>query len=160
MEYGLSYRYFFYFVFVSSLVVLSFIDINLKILPDKITIPGMILGILYSFLDDRDLFSAILGLLLGGGLLLLVSLLYSFIRGKEGMGGGDIKLMGMIGAWLGPKCIFPVIMIASISGIVIGSVFLIMRREGFEKPIPFGPFLSSAALLNLFVPQISFLSPF
>lgn len=160
IKYSLSYKYIFYFIFVSSLTVLSVIDISHQIIPDVITIPGMILGILYSVLDELGLFRAILGLLLGGGLLLLISLLYSSVRGREGMGGGDIKLMGMIGAWLGPRCIFPVIMIASVLGIVIGSFFLMMGKEGLKKPIPFGPFLSFGALLYLFVPQISFLSPF
>ena len=114
----------------------------------------MILGILFGFISGRGIFNPILGLVLGGGSLLLVSWGYSLVAGKEGMGGGDIKLMAMIGAWLGPKSIFPVVMLASISGIVIGIIFILGENKGKENPIPFGPFLSFGAIFYLFLQHI------
>ncbi len=114
----------------------------------------MIAGLLVSLFLGKGLFNAIAGLVLGGGSLLFVAWIYSFIAGKEGMGGGDIKLMGMIGAWLGPKSIFPVVMLASFSGIIVGIIFLIGKNKGKETPIPFGPFLSLGAICYLLLQDV------
>lgn len=85
---------------------------------------------------------------------MLVAWSYSLITGKEGMGGGDIKLMGMIGAWLGPRSIFTVIMLASFSGIIVTIILFVIKNKGKETPIPFGPFLSAGAICYLLFQHI------
>jgi len=148
-KYGLRLEYAFYLIFVSSLIIISGIDIQYQIIPNLITIPGMLFGLLIAFFLGKGLFNAISGLVLGGGSLLLVSWIYSLVTGKEGMGGGDIKLLGMIGAWLGPRSIFPVVMLASFSGVIISIIVFIAKNKGKETAIPFGPFLSLGATCYL-----------
>ncbi len=103
---------------------------------------------------SRTIINIIEGIFIGGGSLFLVAGTYYLITGKEGMGGGDIKLMAMIGAWLGPRSIFPVIMIASISGIIVGIILMLKTKAKKGTPIPFGPFLSFGAVFYLIFPYL------
>ncbi len=145
--------------FAYALVVITVIDIRHQIIPNVITIPGMVAGLLISIFYHSFL-KAALGLLIGGGSLFLVAWLYFLITGKEGMGGGDIKLIAMIGAWLGIGAILPVVLIASFSGTVVGITYLILMKKEKDFPIPFGPFLSFGAILYmLFEKTISCIFP-
>ena len=152
VRYGVSVQYFLWLAFCAGLLVIAFIDLDHKIIPDVLSIPGVILGFVLSFfpVNPITVFESILGILLGGGSLYLVAFLYSWIRGQEGMGGGDIKLLAMIGAWMGWKALPFVILISSLTGTLIGGGSLLLSRQKLSEQIPFGPFLSLGALLYLF----------
>jgi len=139
-------------ILVFGLVTVTFIDIDHMILPDKFTLPGIVIGLIGSILNpNRSFWDALAGVLLGGGFLWMMAYLYWVWRNQEGMGGGDIKLLAWIGAVLGWRAVPFVIMVASIAG-TIGGLIAIFRSsdEGLKKAIPFGPYIAGAALLFLF----------
>jgi len=155
-----------YMVFFSALVVLAFIDLEHQILPDVITIWGIILGLPMALLPDfmasaglplRQILhllkpgfvSSAAGLLLGGGLFWSIAVLTVVLLKKEGVGGGDIKLAAMIGSFLGWQRLLLTIFLATLSGSVVGILFLALGLKGRKDPIPFGPFLSLGAFLSL-----------
>ena len=140
-----------YFLLAAALLVIIFIDIHHQIIPDIISLPGIILGFLFSFLNNSVTWqSSLIGLLLGGGVLYTIALIYSLLRKQDGMGGGDIKLLAMIGAWLGWQSLPFVILVSSATGSVIGLIAMKWQKKGGSTRIPFGPFLSCSALLYLF----------
>jgi leader peptidase (prepilin peptidase)/N-methyltransferase len=148
---GLTLEGLVYFIFISSLLVITFIDIDHKIIPDVITLPGIPIGIAASFLlPAMTLKSSLIGLLVGGGSLLIVAWVYSLITRKEGMGGGDIKLLGMIGTFIGWKGVIFTIFAASLSGTLVGIIVMLQKRENLKFAIPFGPFLSIGAISYVF----------
>ncbi|MBN1849932.1 MAG: prepilin peptidase [Deltaproteobacteria bacterium] len=139
------------FLFSASLVVITFIDLYHQIIPDVISIPGMIVGLAISFLPGHvGWLDSIIGILAGGGGLYLVAVLFEKLTGKEGMGGGDVKLLGMIGAWMGWKALPFVILFSSLLGTIVGGGALLIYRRGLQTRIPFGPFLALGALAYLF----------
>ena len=113
------------------------------------------------FLHDISWWASLLGIGLGGGLFLGIAYLYEKVAGREGLGGGDIKLLGMIGAWLGYKSILLIIVVSSGLGSIVGIVLMMAQKKDFKTAIPFGPFLAVAALLYIFwgPPIQSFLFP-
>jgi leader peptidase (prepilin peptidase)/N-methyltransferase len=140
-----------YFVFTSSLLVITFIDIDHKIIPDIISLPGIPIGLAASFVLPAMTFkSSLLGLLAGGGSLLLVAWTYSLITRKEGMGGGDIKLLGMIGTFIGWKGVIFTIFAASLTGTLVGMIVMLIKGKNLKFAIPFGPFLSIGAMSYVF----------
>jgi leader peptidase (prepilin peptidase)/N-methyltransferase len=151
IRFGLHSQYFLWFLFSISLLTLSFIDLEHKILPDVLTLPGIVVGFAVSFLPwGLDWMDSLIGLLAGGGSLYLVAWGYERITGREGMGGGDIKLLAMIGAWLGWQSLPLVVLMSSLCGAIIGGFVIIVGRKGARAQIPFGPFLSMGALAYLF----------
>lgn len=151
MMFGPSVAFFIYFAFVSSLIVITFIDLDHQIIPDVISLPGIPLGFLASFvLPEITYKESLIGIVIGGGLLLLVAIGYEFIAKKEGMGGGDVKLLAMIGAFLGWKGVLFTIFSGSLVGTVIGVTIMVAQGKDSKYAIPFGPFLSMGALLYLF----------
>jgi leader peptidase (prepilin peptidase) / N-methyltransferase len=174
--------YLVYFPLVLMLVVLTFIDLDHWLLPDVITFPGIAAGIGFSILKpitpagiQVDPTAAVVGVLLGGGVLYLVALLFRLATGKMGMGGGDIKLMGMVGAFLGYHSIFPIIFLSALQGSVVGIALLLIRKKDSgphardesagnreddfvptRSHIPYGPFISLAALEYLFFGPLVF----
>ena len=151
IRYNLSFQYFFLLFFSASLVAISFIDLQHQIIPDVISIPGILIGMAVSILSSNIKWHAsLIGAVAGGGVLYLVAVVFEKLTGKEGMGGGDIKLLAMIGAWLGWKSIPFVLLISSFTGAVIGGGSLLLARSGLQAKIPFGPFLSLGALVYLF----------
>ncbi len=149
--FGPSLVYFIYFAFVSSLIVITFIDLDHQIIPDIISLPGIPLGFLASFvLPEITYKESLIGIVIGGGLLLLVAVGYEFIAKKEGMGGGDVKLLAMIGAFLGWKGVLFTIFSGSLVGTIIGVTIMVAQGKDSKYAIPFGPFLSMGALLYLF----------
>jgi len=149
--FGLTLEGLVYFIFISSLLVITFIDIDHKIIPDIITLPGIPIGLLTSFvLPAMTFMSSLVGLLVGGGSLLLVACVYSLITHKEGMGGGDIKLLGMIGAFLGWKGVIFTIFAASLTGTLVGIIVMLQKGKNLKFAIPFGPFLSIGAMSYVF----------
>jgi len=156
----------------SSLVVITFIDLDHQIIPDVITYPGMVTGLLVApfFMTalaeplpfglegllpplgqySTSFLNALLGLLLGGAPLYFIGLLWEKLRKVEAMGGGDVKFMAMVGAFLGWKGAFLTIMIGAISGSVIGVALILLKKHQADKVIPFGPFLVFGTILTLF----------
>jgi leader peptidase (prepilin peptidase)/N-methyltransferase len=147
---GLSWTLLEALLFIFGSVTASFIDLDHMILPDKFTLSGIVIGLIGAALNpDRGFLDAVWGVLAGGGFLWAVAYLYYAIRGREGMGGGDIKLLGWIGAVLGWKAIPVVILVSSIIGSIVGVMLALRTKEGMNHAIPFGPYLAGAALLYL-----------
>ncbi len=140
-----------YFVFATALLVIIFIDIHHQIIPDVISLPGIILGLLFSFFNHHLKWQdSLTGIILGGGVLYSIALLYSLLRKQEGMGGGDIKLLAMIGGWLGWQSLPFVIFFSSFTGSIVGLIAMRSQKKGGSTRIAFGPFLSCTALIYLF----------
>jgi len=150
-KFGITIEAFLYYALISSLLVITFIDIDHQIIPDVITLPGIPIFFFASFafaaITCKD---SLLGILAGGGSLLLIAVTYNFLTKKEGMGGGDIKLLAMIGAALGWKGVFFTIFIGSAIGTLVGIILMLRTRRGLKLAIPFGPFLSMGAIIYIF----------
>lgn len=140
-----------YWLLAAALIVITFIDLDHQIIPDVISLPGVVIGFLCSFaIPWVTWVDSLLGILVGGGSLLLVAIAYEFLTKKEGMGGGDIKLLAMIGAFLGWQAVFPVIFISSLIGTAVGIPVMIRQKADAKLALPFGPFLAFGALFYLF----------
>jgi len=150
-KYGLSAAAPVVFAFICALIVVTFIDIDHRIIPDAISLPGIFICAFAShFILGLSIFAAATGILLGGGSLYLVGLFYRLITGIDGMGGGDVKLLAMCGAFLGWKGVVFTLFSASIIGSVIGLAIMIASKKDMKLAVPFGPFLSIGAVLYLF----------
>lgn len=150
-KFGPTFAFLALFVFCSSLVAITFIDLDHQIIPDEISLPGIVLGFVCSFfLPWTGWLTSLLGILLGGGSLFLVAWGYEKLTGKEGMGGGDIKLLAMMGAFLGWRSVPFIIFAASLVGSVIGIAAMLIQKKDGKLAIPFGPFLAFGALLYIF----------
>lgn len=151
LKYGLSWQYPAAFAFTCALIVVTFIDLEHQIIPDVITLPGIPIGLLLAvFVMGVPLLDSALGIIIGGGFLYLVAVVYQYLTRREGMGGGDIKLLAMMGAFLGWKSLFFIVFISSLLGALVGVAVLMAQRKGFRAAIPYGPFLSAAAVAYLF----------
>lgn len=148
-----------YSVFISMLVGLSYIDLRHYIIPDQFSIQAIPFGLAAAWLIASDpasniatptLTDSAVGVAAGAGSLLAVIGTYWLVRREEGMGMGDVKLLGMIGAFLGWQAILPVILFASVIGSVVGVALMVAQGRGFRSQVPFGPFLSIGALIYLF----------
>ena len=148
--YGLTLPLALSFIFCAALIVITFIDLQLQIIPDIISLPGIPLCFLCSFFVPwtTPLESGI-GILVGGGVLYGVAAGYYFLRKKEGMGGGDIKLLAMIGAFLGWKGALVALVVGAFAGSIIGVTAILLKGKDMKYAIPFGPFLSLGALCSL-----------
>jgi len=157
VTFGFSWKTMIYLPLTLSLLVASAIDWRHKILPDVITLPGIVLGLGLSLgvpamhsvtpFWKGGAYSAA-GILVGGGFLYLAGTLAEIILKKEAMGGGDVKLLAMIGAFIGVQGVIWTIFVSSLVGSAFG---LFLRMSKGEEKIPFGPFLSLAAILYLFI---------
>ena len=151
MKFGLTPEALIYYIFSATLLVIAFIDIDHRIIPDRLTLPGIPLALLAAlFLPDMTLKQSLWGIAVGGGSLLAVAWGYHLITHKEGMGGGDIKLLAMIGALLGWKGVLFTIFAASILGTVSGVIIMFRTKGDMKLAVPFGPFLSIGALTFVF----------
>lgn len=149
--YGATWSSLEYLIFVFGLVTAGFIDYDHMILPDEFTLGGLVIGLIGAAINpDRSFLEAIMGAVFGGGILWVVAYVYYVLTGREGLGGGDIKLLAWIGALLGWRSIPFVILTASVFGSVVGVLVSRKNSEGLKTMIPFGPFLVLGALLYLF----------
>lgn len=153
-RFGLSFELFFYFVFCAALLVIIFIDIHHQIIPDRISLPGIFIGLGGSFFNGMVTWQqSSLGVLFGGGLLYTVAYVYYMVTKREGMGGGDIKLLAMIGAFLGWQSLLYVVFSSSLAGSLIGVLAMFKQRKKGQTRIPYGPFLSLGAISYLIFQQ-------
>lgn len=148
---GISWLLLEHLIFIFSLVVCSFIDLEHMILPDEFTLSGIIIGLIGAWLNpQRQFLDAFFGVLMGGGFLWLMAYLYFVFTKKEGMGGGDIKLLAWIGAVLGWQSIPFVIFLSAVLGTIFGISLYWKERKGLKTVIPYGPYLALAAVAYIF----------
>jgi len=152
MHYGFGLPTLIYFILIAALLVITFIDIDHRIIPDIISLPGIPLGFLSSFILPQLKWSdSLIGIAAGGGSLLAVAWGYQLIAGRDGMGGGDIKLLAMVGAFLGWKGVLFTIMASSLIGTAVGIAIMLRSRKGIKMALPFGPFLAIGAIMYIFL---------
>jgi leader peptidase (prepilin peptidase) / N-methyltransferase len=151
LKFGVSWFLLEMCIFIFASVTVSFIDLKHFILPDIFTLGGLVIGLLGAALNpERSFVDGFFGFLIGGGFLYLTAYIHYKIRKVEGMGGGDIKLVAWIGAVLGWQSLPFVFLIASVTGVAMALVRSAFRRGSLQDPIPFGPFLTVAALSYAF----------
>jgi leader peptidase (prepilin peptidase) / N-methyltransferase len=134
-------------VFASVLIVLAFIDLDHRILPNVITLPGIAIGFVASLFLPPGWTASAIGIAVGGGVLWLIGEAYFRLRRIEGMGMGDVKMLAMVGAVLGWKAVLVTLVLASITGALVGVAMLSSRRNAMKYALPFGTFLSAGAIV-------------
>ncbi len=150
-RYGMEPQFFIEFVFVVMLLAIAFIDLDTFLIPNVLSLSGLVLGLLTSFLSIRlTWIDSVLGVVIGGGFLYLIAIGYQYLRHQDGLGGGDIKLLGMIGAFLGVPGVVLTVIVASVVGAAVGLIAMHRSGEGMKTMLPFGPFLSLGALVYTF----------
>jgi leader peptidase (prepilin peptidase)/N-methyltransferase len=150
LKFGATLEFAIYFLFLFGLVAVTFIDIDHKIIPDRFSLGGIVVGLITAGFTQVGWVDSLIGIAVGGGGLLLVALLYFKATGVEGMGMGDVKLLAGLGAFLGWRSIPFIILAASLVGIVVGLISMKIKNTGKRTEIPFGPFLSMGGALYLF----------
>jgi leader peptidase (prepilin peptidase) / N-methyltransferase len=133
-------------LFACAMLVLFFIDLEHQILPNVITLPGIPAGLLASLAGPPGLMSSVVGAVLGGGVLWAIAEIYVRVRGIEGMGMGDVKMLGMIGAFLGAPLMALTLILASFAGALTGVALMLAGRGDLQRKLPFGTFLAAAAV--------------
>ncbi|MCX5703014.1 MAG: prepilin peptidase [Candidatus Omnitrophica bacterium] len=167
-SFGLTYEFFFYALFICGLIIATFVDIKHRIIPDEISVGGIIIGFILSAVKGANLkppsfnfhpmLDSFLGIIVGGGVIYLTGFFFDLVYFKllkrppiqgetESMGGGDVKLLAMIGAFLGWQRALLTFFLAPVFGAVIGVINLLVKKD---HTIPYGPFLALGALLSLF----------
>ncbi len=150
-RYGLTPQLIIEFAFASLLVAITFIDLDTMTIPDVLSLSGVVLGLGTSFFTPRLTWvDSLAGALLGGGFFWLIGAAYHFLRHREGLGGGDVKLLAMIGAFTGVTGVAFTVLAASVSGLLAGLIVMWRTRQGMTAMLPFGPFLALGALAYLF----------
>lgn len=155
LKYGFSIDTIVLLILSASLIAITFIDLDQRIIPNAISYPGIIMGFVSSFFVSlNNPVSSIIGLLTGSGILFLTAFVYKSITGIEGMGMGDVKLMGMIGAFLGWEASIFTIVTSALIGSIVGIGLMIFAGKGKRFAIPYGPFISFSAVIYLFYGKI------
>jgi len=134
-------------VFACAMVVLFAIDLEHQLLPNSITLPGIIVGLIASTVLPPGIIDALIGVIIGGGVLWLIGEAYFRYSGHEGMGGGDVKMLAMIGAFLGWKLVLVTLVLSSVLGSIIGLIVIAARKGGMKYALPYGTFLALGALV-------------
>jgi leader peptidase (prepilin peptidase)/N-methyltransferase len=138
-------------LFCGLLLALALIDLEFFLLPDRLTIPGILLGLaLQPWLPATSFLDSMLGAISGAGVLILLINVWYWLRGNEGMGLGDVNMLAMIGAFLGWRHMLLTLVLAAVVGAITGIALLIMRRAEWQSQLPFGVFLAIAAGIALF----------
>ena len=148
--YGLSIQTLIYIILSSALIIIAFIDLNEQIVPDVISLPGIVIGFIISFFVPYISFvHSALGVLVGGGIILIIGLAGSAIFKKEAMGGGDVKLAAMIGAFLGWRYIIISLFLGFFLGALAGIILILSKIKSREDVVPFGPFIVLGSFITL-----------
>ena len=145
--YGVSWMLAVRLVFASALIVLFMIDLEHQILPNVITLPGIVAGFVASWFLPPGWVSSLIGIAAGGGVLFLIAEAYYRVRGQEGLGMGDVKMLAMIGAFLGWQLTILTLVLASFVGSIVGVALIASGRGGMQAALPFGTFLALGALV-------------
>ena len=132
-------------IFGSALIVLFAIDLEHHLLPNAITLPGIVVGFAFSLFAGPGWLSSLIGIAVGGGVLWAIAEAYYRIRHEEGLGMGDVKMLAMVGAFLGWQLTLLTLMLASLSGTVIGMALIVTKRGGMKYALPFGTFIALGA---------------
>jgi len=135
-------------LFACAMVVLFAIDLEHHLLPNVITLPGIVVGLAFSAMLPPGLVDALIGVVAGGGVLWLIGEAYYRYSGQEGMGGGDVKMLAMIGAFLGWQLMVLTLVLSSVLGSVVGLLVIVLKRGGMKYALPYGTFLSLGALVS------------
>jgi leader peptidase (prepilin peptidase)/N-methyltransferase len=152
MRFGFGWQGLIVYLLAATLLVVTFIDLDHRIIPDAITLPGIPIGLAASFgLTALTPLASLTGILAGGGSLFLVAWGYQALTKRDGMGGGDIKLLAMIGAFIGWQGVLFTIFVASFTGTLAGVGLMLRRGADMKLAVPFGPFLAVGALGYLFI---------
>ena len=133
-------------LFACALIVLFAIDLEHQLLPNVITLPGIVVGLVASLFVLPGIRDAIIGTILGGGILWAIGAAYLRYSGQEGMGGGDVKMLAMIGAFLGWQQVLVTLVLSSVAGSIIGVLLISLRRGNMKYALPYGTFLALGAL--------------
>ncbi|HHW02639.1 MAG TPA: prepilin peptidase [Thermoanaerobacterales bacterium] len=145
-RFSIGMLFFKYSLLFSILIVVCFIDMENQIIPDEIIIVGLLAGIIFSSVDKQNLLrDYIPGAMIGSGIILLIVIL-----SRGGMGGGDIKLMAVIGIFLGWRKALLTLFISFILGGIFAFFLLITRKKGMKDTVPYGPFLGAAVIVTVF----------
>jgi leader peptidase (prepilin peptidase)/N-methyltransferase len=172
VEFGLGGEAFLLMLFCSALIVITFIDFDHQIIPDSISLPGILIGVsvapfymsslaeplpfnLGHFIPHAwphliSFLNSVIGMLCGALPLLIIGWVWEKLRHVEAMGGGDVKLMGMVGAFLGWKGALLTIMLGALVGSIVGIGLILLKRHQMDKVIPFGPFLALGSVITAF----------
>jgi leader peptidase (prepilin peptidase)/N-methyltransferase len=134
-------------VFGCALIVLFAIDLEHHLLPNAITVPGIIVGFAFSFVADPGWRSSLIGIVVGGAIPYAIAEIYFRIRHEEGLGMGDVKMLAMVGAFLGWQLMLVTLMLGSLSGSAIGLGMIASKRGDMKYALPFGTFLAMGAAL-------------
>ncbi len=153
-KFGWTHSALVYALFLSSLLVVTMIDIDHFVIPDVITLPGLVIGFFTAaFILPVGWAGALLGIALGGGILWMLAAVSPYLFGKEGLGGGDIKFLAMIGAFLGWQHVCMTLFLASCAGAMVGIGLMAFRNLERGQYLPFAPFLAAGAVASLFLYQ-------
>jgi leader peptidase (prepilin peptidase)/N-methyltransferase len=153
-HFGIGWHLPLLFALVSAMIIITFIDLDFQIIPDVITLPGMLIGLAAAHFLLPDPFarysllgftSSLIGLFAGGVSFYLIAIL-----SRGGMGGGDVKMMAMVGAFMGWKGVFLTTLVGSLAGSLVGIALMIFKGQGRKTKIPFGPFLAIGSVVSLF----------
>ena len=147
LTYGLTLLSVVRVLFACALIVLFVTDLQHKILPNVITLPGIVIGFACSVFLPPGWVSSVIGILVGGGVLFAIAEAYYRVRGQEGLGMGDVKLLAMIGAFLGWKLVLLTLVFASFTGSLAGGMLIASGKGSMKYALPFGTFLAVGALL-------------
>ena len=135
-------------VFACAMIVLFVIDLQHRMLPNVITLPGVLIGFVFSWFLPPGWFESLIGLMAGGGILLLMAEAYYRIRKEEGLGMGDVKMLAMIGAFLGWKLMLVTLVLSSFMGSIVGLTVIALKKGDMKYALPFGTFLAVGALVS------------
>jgi leader peptidase (prepilin peptidase) / N-methyltransferase len=148
--YGLNIQSLVYIILSSALIIITFIDLQEQMIPDVISLPGIVVGLILSFIVPYMSFiNSALGALVGGGIILIIAWVGSIIFKKEAMGGGDVKLTAMIGAFLGWRYTIISLFWGFFLGALIGIILIMTKIKKREDAIPFGPFIALGSIITL-----------
>jgi leader peptidase (prepilin peptidase) / N-methyltransferase len=156
-KFGFTPAYLILFAFCASMLIIFWIDLDHMIIPDTISLGGLIVGVVatvFGIIPGMTWKMSVIGLMFGALVLYIPAVVYEKLRGIEGLGGGDVKLLAMIGAFCGPYGALFVLIVSSLVGSLAGILNMAFRGGSSTTPIPFGPFLASAAVLYVFAGQI------
>lgn len=166
VSFGLTATALVIYTFCAALIVISFIDIDYYIIPDVISLPGTVIGILLALANHffhffawplaPDFWTSLIGVAFGGGVLLLISELYYRVRKRIGLGLGDVKLLAMTGAFFGFEGAFATIFYGSLLGSIIGILMIVVFKRGASQHLPFGPYLALGTVIYIFTKRVLF----